>query len=54
VREAGVALIPLSVFFTAGKPDNLVRFAFCKKREVIEAALVRLEAYFKASTTPSR
>jgi aspartate/methionine/tyrosine aminotransferase len=47
VREAGVALIPLSVFFTGGKPDNLVRFAFCKKRQVIDEALTRLAAYFK-------
>jgi aspartate/methionine/tyrosine aminotransferase len=54
VREAGVALIPLSPFFANGKPDNLVRFAFCKKREVIEAAVTRLERYFTASTTPSR
>jgi aspartate/methionine/tyrosine aminotransferase len=54
VREAGVALIPLSVFFTGNKPDNLVRFAFCKKREVIDAALIRLTGYFRASTTPSR
>jgi N-succinyldiaminopimelate aminotransferase len=48
VRKAGVALIPLSVFFTGGKPDHLVRFAFCKKRAVIEDALARLAAYFKA------
>jgi len=55
VREAGVALIPLSAFFTGGKPDNLVRFAFCKKRSVIEEAIERLNRYFKASsTTPSR
>jgi N-succinyldiaminopimelate aminotransferase len=47
VREAGVALIPLSPFFAEGKPDNLVRFAFCKKREVIEAAVARLSAFFK-------
>jgi aspartate/methionine/tyrosine aminotransferase len=46
VREAGVALIPLSVFFENGKPDHLVRFAFCKKREVIEDALARLERFF--------
>ena len=45
-REAGVALIPLSVFFEGGKPDSLVRFAFCKKREVIEDALARLKKYF--------
>jgi N-succinyldiaminopimelate aminotransferase len=44
VREAGVALIPLSVFFSGGAPDHLVRFAFCKKRELLEAALQRLEA----------
>ena len=46
VREAGVALIPLSVFFESGKPDHLVRFAFCKKRSVIEDVLARLERFF--------
>lgn len=46
VREAGVALIPLSVFFDGGKPDTLVRFAFCKKREVITEALARLKKHF--------
>jgi len=48
VNEAGVALIPLSVFFTGGKPDTLVRFAFCKKREVVEGAIDRLAKYFHA------
>jgi aspartate/methionine/tyrosine aminotransferase len=46
VREAGVALIPLSVFFTEGKPNTLVRFAFCKQRLVIEEALRRLQNHF--------
>ncbi len=46
VRKARVALIPLSVFFGGAKPDTLVRFAFCKKREVIEEALKRLQKYF--------
>lgn len=46
VREAGVALIPLSPFFSSGQPDNLVRFAFCKKRAVIDEAVARLEKYF--------
>lgn len=46
VREAGVALIPLSVFMERGKPDHLVRFALCKKREVLEEALRRLAGYF--------
>jgi aspartate/methionine/tyrosine aminotransferase len=45
-REAGVALIPLSVFFEDGTPDHLVRFAFCKRRDVIEHALARLEKHF--------
>jgi len=51
VREAGVALIPLSVFFEGNKPDHLVRFAFCKKRAVIEEAIVRLERHFAIATT---
>ena len=46
VRDAGVALIPLSVFFADGAPVNLVRFAFCKKRSVIEDAAGRLKAFF--------
>ncbi|HEV7959829.1 MAG TPA: aminotransferase class I/II-fold pyridoxal phosphate-dependent enzyme, partial [Rhizomicrobium sp.] len=48
VREAGVALIPLSEFFTGSKrPDTYVRFAFCKQRNVIEEALARLKRHFK-------
>lgn len=50
VREAGVAVIPLSVFFEGGKPDHLVRFAFCKSRTVLEDALARLQKYFHAET----
>jgi N-succinyldiaminopimelate aminotransferase len=46
VREAGVALIPLSVFFEGNTPDHLVRFAFCKKRAVIEEAIARLDRHF--------
>jgi len=45
-RDAGVALIPLSAFFEAGEPSHLVRFAFCKKRALLEEALDRLERYF--------
>ena len=47
VREAGVALVPLSAFFAGSKPDHLVRFAFCKSRGVIDEALARLEKYFR-------
>jgi aspartate/methionine/tyrosine aminotransferase len=45
VREAGVALIPLSAFFESSEPDSLVRFAFCKKRALIEEALDRLASW---------
>jgi aspartate/methionine/tyrosine aminotransferase len=46
-KEAGVALIPLSAFFENGEPGHLVRFAFCKKRELLEQALDRLEKHFQ-------
>jgi len=45
IREAGVALIPLSAFYADGTPDAYVRFAFCKKQAVIEEAVARLERY---------
>ena len=48
VREAGVALIPLSVFFADGTPDTYVRFAFCKQRLLIEEVLARLRRHFGA------
>lgn len=47
-KEAGVALIPLSEFFSgANRPDTYVRFAFCKQRSVIEEALARLKRHFR-------
>jgi aspartate/methionine/tyrosine aminotransferase len=46
VREAKVALIPLSVFFKDSKPDTMVRFAFCKKHDVLDEALARLARHF--------
>jgi len=48
VREAGVALIPLSEFFAGpGRPDTYVRFAFCKQQNMIEEALARLTRHFR-------
>ena len=47
IREAGVALIPLSAFFKSGTPDTFVRFAFCKQQALIEQSLERLERYFR-------
>lgn len=49
--EAGVVAIPLSAF-TAAPSDrvrSLVRFAFCKKREVLEDATRRLRSWGRAS-----
>jgi len=46
IREAGVALIPLSAFFRNSTPDTFVRFAFCKQQALIEQSLERLEKYF--------
>jgi len=50
-REAGVAAIPLSPFFAENAPTHLIRFAFCKKRALIEEAVKRLESYFSATGT---
>lgn len=47
VREAGVALIPLSAFFQSGRPDTFVRFAFCKQQSLIERALERLARHLR-------
>ena len=44
VEEAGVASIPPSAFYATeeGHRRSLLRFAFCKKRETLEAAAQRL------------
>lgn len=45
IRTAGVAAIPPS-FFYPSRPEagnRLIRFAFCKRRETLEAAATRLE-----------
>ena len=47
-REAGITPIPLSAFFGPDSPTHLVRFAFCKKRPVIDEVVKRLEKHFKA------
>ena len=40
--EAGVAAIPVSAFYIADPPRHLVRFAFCKRDEVLAEAVDRL------------
>lgn len=48
-REAGVAAIPLSPFFENDPPRNLLRFCFCKKDDILDAAERRLNAYFSTA-----
>jgi len=45
VAEAGVVLIPMSAFYEAAPPRNLVRACFCKQDSTIDAALERLTAW---------
>jgi N-succinyldiaminopimelate aminotransferase len=49
-REAGVAAIPLSPFYEGDAPTDFIRFAFCKRSEVLEEAARRLERYLAALT----
>ena len=55
VREAGVALIPFSPFYSGeGGPLHMVRFAVCKKHETLAAAAEKLEAYFAPARASAR
>lgn len=47
-REAGVAAIPVSAFYAGEAPRHYARFAFCKREEVLDAALDRLGRYLRA------
>jgi N-succinyldiaminopimelate aminotransferase len=42
-ERAGVAAIPLSVFYSGNAPQSLVRFAFCKKMSVLQDAVARMK-----------
>lgn len=44
--EAGVATVPVSAFYSAGGPDHFLRFCFCKRDEVLDAAVAALKGYF--------
>ena len=41
-KEAGIAAIPLSVFYHEGQDNKLLRFCFAKKKETLEAAAEKL------------
>jgi N-succinyldiaminopimelate aminotransferase len=47
--EAGVAAIPVSVFYDAASPDiprKLARFCFCKDTALLDEAIARLKRFF--------
>jgi aspartate/methionine/tyrosine aminotransferase len=46
-EHAKVTAIPVSAFYDApGAPSHYVRFAFCKREEVLDEAVARLRAHF--------
>jgi len=45
--EAGVAALPVSAFYASeGAKTNFVRFCFCKREEVLQQAITKLEDFF--------
>ncbi|MGH7068395.1 MAG: aminotransferase [Acetobacteraceae bacterium] len=48
-EAAGVAAIPVSAFYVSDAPGHYVRFAFCKRAEVLDEAVQRLERHFEAN-----
>ena len=46
-RQAGVAAVPVSAFYASDPPTNYIRFCFCKRDEVLDAAVERLGRWLK-------
>ena len=44
-EEAGVTAVPVSAFMRKGSIDNLIRFCFCKKDDILDAAADRLQRF---------
>jgi len=53
-EHARVAAIPVSAFYEGAAPGHYARFAFCKRPEVLDAALERLAAHFAAAPLTGR
>ncbi|GAA3758239.1 pyridoxal phosphate-dependent aminotransferase [Salinactinospora qingdaonensis] len=54
-REAGVAMVPAQVLYDRPtEARHLVRFAFCKRDEVLDAAIARLGEWSRTGARPSR
>jgi aspartate/methionine/tyrosine aminotransferase len=52
--QAGVAAIPVSAFYDAAPPRHLVRFAFCKRIEVLNEAIARLATWQATRQVPTQ
>ena len=49
-EEAGVTAIPVTAFYDAPDPPrHYARFAFCKRDEVLDEAVARLQRHFAAA-----
>jgi methionine aminotransferase len=48
-REHGVAVIPVSAFYSSRQDDKLVRFCFAKKEETLDAAMGKLAKLIPAA-----
>jgi len=45
--EAGVAALPVSAFYASeGAKTNFVRFCFCKREDVLQQAISKLDKFF--------
>ncbi len=47
--EAGVTVVPVSALYSDQSVEHLVRFCFCKRDDVLQGAVERLEAHFTTS-----
>jgi aspartate/methionine/tyrosine aminotransferase len=52
-EHAGVAAIPVSAFYEGDAPTHWVRFAFCKKDDVLDEAIARLARHFAPAQASS-
>jgi N-succinyldiaminopimelate aminotransferase len=48
--QAGVAAIPVSAFYIGAAPTHYARFAFCKRPELLQEAVTRLERWLASQT----
>jgi N-succinyldiaminopimelate aminotransferase len=48
--QAGVAAIPVSAFYVGAAPTHYARFAFCKRPELLQEAVTRLERWLASQT----